>query len=273
MKLINYYENSKKTGIYCIRNNVNGKIYIGSTKKSFASRKNRHRLLLNSEKHYNEHLQNAWRYYKEENFSFEVLFLCEQNLCEYYEGEFIKLYSSNIREHGYNIANVSSYKFSYSMSEPHNNEKSNRKKIKSSLNGLESNERGLSKPFKIYDLNGNFIDEYQSAKEYSEKNNVKARSIISTILQNRKLKYKNNIIIFSNDTLTVDDIEYVRNILMFRIELYDLDNNLIKTFDNAKECAEFIGCKDAEVRMCCLGRRSRIKKYKTKYVNYGRKKN
>ena len=137
MILINYYENANKTGIYCIRNQVNKKIYIGSTKNSFTIRKNKHLCLLRKNTHYNEHLQNAWNYYKEENFSFEILFICLPEECEKYEGEFIKLYSSHKREYGYNIASVSSYQFDYNMSDNHNDEKSIRKKEKAiKLNGL-----------------------------------------------------------------------------------------------------------------------------------------
>ena len=265
MKLINYHENSKKTGIYCIRNIVNGKIYIGSTKKSFSSRKNKHLLLLKNNKHYNEHLQNAWNYYGNEKFTFEVLFICQSDVCEYYEGEFIKLYSSNIREHGYNIASISSYKFGYNMSDSHNDEKSHRKKIKSNLNGLESNERGLSKPFKVYDLNGKFIEEYGGAKQYSEKNNVHARSMISTILRKRSLKYKDFIILFSNDTLTSEDINFVKNNYKKNsVDLYDLNDNYIQNFITVDDCAKFLNCKCSEIYMCSSGKRKRIGNFKTK---------
>lgn len=272
MILINYYGNANKTGIYCIRNQINEKIYIGSTKISFQVRKNKHLNLLRKKLHYNEHLQNAWNYYGENSFSFEILLICLPNECEKYEGEFIKLYSSNKREFGYNIACVSSYKYEYEMSETHNNEKSVRKIEKGKLiNGLESNERGLPKPFKVYDLNGNFIDEYESAKDFSIKNNIKARGTLSGILRRRELKYKNNIVLFSNDTLTNDDIDKVKSMGIIKVDLYDLNDNFLKRFDSAKECAQYIGCKDAEVRMCCLGKRSRIRKFKTKYYNHGQK--
>lgn len=270
MKLINFFKNRNETGIYCIRNSKNNKIYIGSTKTSFTIRKNKHLRLLRKNIHYNEHLQNAWNYYNENSFSFEILFICSPDECEKYEGEFIKLYSSNVREHGYNIASVTSYQFNYSMSELHNKEKCNRKKNKAKkISGLESEERGLPKPFKIYDLNGKFIIEYGSAKEYSEINDVKARGVLSIILKNRKLLYRNLIVLFSNDILSNDDIISANKKAIKKIELYDLNNNLIKIFNSANDCADFIGCKSAEIRMCCLGKRNRIKQYKTKYKTYG----
>lgn len=268
MKLINYYNNSNKTGIYCIRNRINNKIYIGSTKLSFSSRKNRHQRELRKNNHYNEHLQNAWNYYKEENFSFEILFICSPEESEKYEGKFIKLYSSNKRDYGYNIASVSSYRFGYNMSDNHNNEKSLRKKERAiNLNGLTTNERGISKSFKVYDINGNFIEEYNSEREFIEKNGG-SKSHISNTLNKRKLYYKNDIILFSDDKLSNNDINYAKNKAIKKIELFDLNNKYICTFDSANQCAEFLKCNVSEIRMCCLNKRSRINKYITKYKNY-----
>lgn len=268
MKLINYYGNTKLTGIYTIRNLVNNKVYIGSTKKSFASRKIRHLGLLRKNIHYNEHLQNAWNYYGEQNFSFEILFICSPNECEKYEGEFIKLYSSNNRNSGYNIASVLSYKCNYELSENHNIEKSIRKIKKSiTLNGFNTKERGISKPFNVYDLNGNFIKEYKNANEFILGNGG-SKSHISVILNKRKLFYRKMIILFSNDILTDNDIINAKKMDIKKINLFNTHNMFIKTFNSANECAEFIGCKPSEIRMCCLGKRSRIKNYKTKYYEY-----
>lgn len=60
------------SGIYQIRNTVNDKIYIGST-NSFKERWNNHIKLLRKNRHDNDHLQNAWNLYGEENFKFEIL--------------------------------------------------------------------------------------------------------------------------------------------------------------------------------------------------------
>lgn len=58
-------------GIYFIYNNVNGKYYIGSSKnlkRRFAT----HKSNLRNNSHCNNHLQNAWNLYGEENFTFQV---------------------------------------------------------------------------------------------------------------------------------------------------------------------------------------------------------
>ncbi|KKQ97048.1 MAG: hypothetical protein UT24_C0054G0002 [Candidatus Woesebacteria bacterium GW2011_GWB1_39_12] len=59
-----------KSGIYQIRNLINGKAYIGST-INFNNRKCSHFNLLKANKHPNCKLQNAWNKYGEQNFIFE----------------------------------------------------------------------------------------------------------------------------------------------------------------------------------------------------------
>ncbi len=270
MKLINYSGNQNKSGIYCIRNLINNKVYIGSTKCSFESRKNRHLRNLKNNTHYNEYMQNSWNKYGDDNFNFEVLFLCEPEMCIKYEADFIKLYSSNLREYGYNIACVVDYKYNFKRSEIHNNEKSLMKLKKSiELIGANTKERGICKPFNIYDLNGNFLKRYESGIEYNIENGTHARSMLSITLNKRKLYYNGNILLFSNDELSEVDILNAQKENDRRkpkkIYLFDLNNTYIDTFDSAKLCADFLKCKEAEIRMCCLGKRSRIKKYITKY--------
>jgi|Wag4MinimDraft_12_1082652.scaffolds.fasta_scaffold02176_1 group I intron endonuclease len=62
-----------KTGvIYCIENKVNGKKYIGES-TNYKRRWNDHKNLLNKNKHFNNHLQNSWNKYSENNFNFKVI--------------------------------------------------------------------------------------------------------------------------------------------------------------------------------------------------------
>lgn len=60
------------SGIYQIRNTLNGKRYIGSA-KDFASRWSDHRTALRRGTHRNRHLQFAWKKYGEDDFVFEKL--------------------------------------------------------------------------------------------------------------------------------------------------------------------------------------------------------
>lgn len=60
------------SGIYRIRNIVNGKIYVGSA-KSLSARKRQHWHELRSKKHSNRKLQRAWDKHGEHNFIFEII--------------------------------------------------------------------------------------------------------------------------------------------------------------------------------------------------------
>lgn len=94
----------KKSGIYVIRNLVNGKVYVGQAIDTYL-RWHKHKSYLKYQKHPNFHLQASWNKYGEENFVFEIIeeidnptkeIFCEreQYWCDFYD-------SSN-RERGYN---------------------------------------------------------------------------------------------------------------------------------------------------------------------------
>lgn len=59
-------------GIYAIRNKVNGKKYIGRS-TDVEGRWSNHKRELKRDDHKNDHLQNAWKKYGEENFTFELI--------------------------------------------------------------------------------------------------------------------------------------------------------------------------------------------------------
>lgn len=67
---------TKVFGVYQIKNLSTGKVYIGSTTKSFSSRWKQWLYNLRKQKG-NAYLQNAWNKYGEENFSFEILEIIE----------------------------------------------------------------------------------------------------------------------------------------------------------------------------------------------------
>ena len=71
------------SGIYQIRNLINGKRYIGSA-VNFGKRWRNHKCLLRTGAHKNAHLQAAWNKHGEGSFVFEVLLECEvEELIEY----------------------------------------------------------------------------------------------------------------------------------------------------------------------------------------------
>ena len=266
MKTENYVGNSTKTGVYGIFNLVNGKVYIGSTKKAFHTRKTKHLGGLKNNNHFNLHLQAAYNKYGEKSFIFRILYLCDTSEVEIQEANFIKLYNSNDRKYGYNKASVVEYKFGYKHDIMHHEKASKRGKERASkVDGLFTTDVGYNKSINVYDLDGKFIEKVKSGREYCKKYNSTFAGV-STTLTTRKLKFKSHIILFSNDVLTSKDIEYVKNrYSKVLVSIYDLNDNLILEKIDVNTASKFLDCKSAEIRMCGLGYRSRIREYKIKY--------
>lgn len=78
----------KKCGIYAIRNNRNGALYIGQT-SDLVGRKYRHFFDLRNGNHENPRLQNSYNKYGSDVFSFEVILYCEPHELNYYEQKFL----------------------------------------------------------------------------------------------------------------------------------------------------------------------------------------
>lgn len=88
------------TGIYEIKNLINGKSYIGSA-VNFVKRKRCHISTLSSRKHRNDKLQKAWDKYGNKAFEFKLIIECSvDNLLTY---EQILIDYKNSVKNGYNI--------------------------------------------------------------------------------------------------------------------------------------------------------------------------
>ena len=69
----------EQPGIYIITNLLNKKVYIGQSKNIYR-RGILHRFQLNNNNHCNSHLQRSFNKYGKDNFSFEVIEYCENNI-------------------------------------------------------------------------------------------------------------------------------------------------------------------------------------------------
>ena len=96
-------ENTKISGIYLIRNMINGKCYVGSS-INIATRWDNHRYHLRTGTHRNIHLQRAWNEYTEAAFEFTVIEPCIEAVLLIREDVWMTYHHSTDRAFGYNLA-------------------------------------------------------------------------------------------------------------------------------------------------------------------------
>lgn len=180
-----------KSGIYKITNIVNNKVYIGQSIDLWTRINEGYLQKLPKGNSHNIHLQRSWDKYGKESFKFEVLeYIDNYKLLNERETYWIQKYNACNKEYGYNI-----------VPEGGSNRgliKSEESKLKQSIavsgkkNGMygkthtEEVKKRLSKarsvPIVQFDLNGNYIREWNSVKEASEFYNI-ARTPITRALR------------------------------------------------------------------------------------------
>jgi group I intron endonuclease len=93
----------KQSGIYCIRNTINGKFYIGSSAQCYHRVKSQHLARLRNNKHSNPHLQASWNVYGEEAFEYFIVEECDRSELLTREQFYLDHSGCTKREIGYNI--------------------------------------------------------------------------------------------------------------------------------------------------------------------------
>ena len=95
----------RQSGVYCIRNRINGKIYIGSSLCCYKRVLTHHYGRLRNGCHTNPHLQSAWNKYGEQAFEYFIVELCEPEtpILMQLEQKYIDSTECLKNEIGYNI--------------------------------------------------------------------------------------------------------------------------------------------------------------------------
>lgn len=94
MKFIPTKEYYKKSGVYCIKNTIDNRLYIGST-IGFKPRFNGHNRTLKINSHQSAHLQNFVNKYGIDKLFFDIIELCEPKDLIPLEQKWINLYDAN----------------------------------------------------------------------------------------------------------------------------------------------------------------------------------
>jgi group I intron endonuclease len=226
-------------GIYKITN-PKGKIYIG---QSIQIEKRWERYKYNNSNKQTK-LYNSFKKYGYENHTFEVLEKC--NLEQLNEKEtYWKQFYLNI------LNNVWDKVLFHELYDLGGGPKSKKTIIKmkyyQSNRTIKHNKKiseARKKPILQYDLEGNFIKEWDSTKQYADINNLKNGSAITACLKKRSVsaygslwayKLKNNI------PLHIVPVNY--NYITKSILQYDLKGNFIKEWDSIDKASNFLNIK------------------------------
>ncbi len=150
-----------KSGIYCIKNMITNKLYIGKA-CCVRTRINTHKWLLRHNKHVNIYLQRAWNKYGESNFSFDVIEYCEIENLPVKEDYWTVFYKSNDGEYGYNLMVPGRQNYTHSEE---TKQKISARKLgkKMSEEHLKNNTLSKYKPILQFTKSGEFVKEWLGA--------------------------------------------------------------------------------------------------------------
>jgi group I intron endonuclease len=245
------------SGIYQIKNIINGKVYIGSS-IDLKRRENEHFNFLRKNKHYNRYLQRAWNKYGEENFKFEVLeYVKDNNDLINKEQFWIDIIDASNQLIGYNLSPTAGSLLGYKKTE----------EMK-----LVSRTTQDSKYVIQYDVRGNFIKEWIAINEIARTLNIPYPDVRYNI--NNKIKFNDSIWVYKESS----DNKNILNIIdEFRdkkitglgkkIVQLDINNNLIKIWASIEEATKTLNIYKGGICKCCKKERKIIHGFKWMYYD------
>ncbi len=179
-----------RTGIYMIKNEINGKFYIGSA-VNIERRWNEHKSLLNRNIHSSPKLQNSWNKNGKDKFFFEIIQYCEKE-------ELIKneQYWINLLTPEYNILKIAGSSLGYKQTKESNIKRS----ISCKLAGCGLSNKGrinknkskiiIDRQKEIIDQNGNIVHRDNIIKELNISKSYLISMLNGTRTNKTIFKYK-----------------------------------------------------------------------------------
>lgn len=243
-------------GIYIIKNLVDGKCYVGKS-KNLSKRIAAHKQSLKRGDHYNNHLQNSFKLYKEHNFIFKIILECLEKDLSYFEKFYCDIFNSHNKNRGFNIEPIKEEENRILKRNPETIEKM--RLIRLGMKHTEETKLKMSKfqkgkfvseqtrekisnafkiPLIVMNLNNTILFEFESMIDAGNFLNIKP-AYISERLRTKSKRYKNFIFVRKKDfdinkdyTLLKKDVNY----LCKKIVSIDKENN-VTLFNSVKEAA------------------------------------
>lgn len=184
--------------IYAIKNLINDKMYVGST-KSIKRRKYHHFYQLKKGIHHSCHLQKAYDKYGKNSFIFYIIEECTVKNRKERE-----IYNMNINK-------TCEGSYGYNMYQPNEDRFTCAESTKQKISNTKIN---ISKSIDMYDLNGNLINTYKSIYDCALQTNI-YRSVISSIINGKRKSYKGLTFTIKNKPFNYTPSPMQRNMKQF----------------------------------------------------------
>lgn len=260
---------NKVSGIYCIENIINNKVYIGSS-SNLRRRYNTHKTKLCCNIHTNKHLQNAVNKYGIENFVFKVIEECAIEDLIVREQYWLDVTQAYIT--GYNIRTVAESNKGFTFIMPES------AKDKLRIYGIE---RGKSVEFK------EFMSKLHKNRKRSDETKIKLseshKGIIMSKTTREKLRISSTNRTHSEETkqkiskankgkqyhkiVYTDEVKHkISESKKKKIYKCDLNMNIIEEFDSITEAAFSINLKMSSISKCLKNSKYTAGGYKWKLV-------
>lgn len=240
--------------IYKITNKINNKSYIGKTTKTIEERWKEHLDESFNNSYYLIH--KAIRKYGVENFIIDQIEECSNDILSQREQYWIKILNTYYKNnYGYNMTLGGEGALKYSDKDILNywNQGLKSSQIAEKLGANvgtisdrlktlkpgEARKRHLNSNKKSvlqYDLDGNFIKEWESASLAEKELGFSAGSITKCCKKERTMAF-NNLWKYKNDSTSIQElmIQYAKSQKCNQVNMYDLDGNYIRSFNSGRQ--------------------------------------
>lgn len=216
-------------GVYMIKNNINGKIYIGCS-VDINRRFNSHKNKLLKGKHPNLHLQQSWNKYGQSAFIFEIIEECDDSVLYEREHYYATYYNALDNKIGYNKLPTAKNKRPTYLTEEI------KQKISESKKGIPCKYKGVKRPAEV-------VEKIKlNRKSTSGVNNPMYGKKNPATSERNKLKTK--------ETMPSDYV-WPTSVAVLQ---YTKEMELITKFNSVREAAKSIGRTEGAISMCTSGK-------------------